>query len=242
MQDLAACLRRCGALVQCAQMPVIVEPNFREHFSIASATPAYRRLLAAAPGEFVGSVSRLAAIVELLSEGVRAAFAEQGLPLPPWRRAKSVMSKWGMGPNAHGRPHSLNDQSRMWGCARAVTVLNDEPYQSSDRLRKPKTYRAVDVGCIMDPGNCWTHPLDPGVPPAASEDEGAPFVSPNKRAAAGVPVPPPPPPRKADSAARRERGPSQRDCSEGAQVSFVTKTGLLNSVSSTRFRPKCFMC
>ena len=87
-------------------MPVIVEPNLREHFSIASATPAYRRLLAAAPGEFVGSVSRLAALVELLSEGVRAAFAEQCLPLPPWRRAKSVMSKWGMGPHAHGRPHA----------------------------------------------------------------------------------------------------------------------------------------
>ena len=84
------------------QMPVVVEPHFKENFSIASATPAYRRLLGAAPGEFVGSVSRLAAIVELLSEGVKRAFAEQGLPLPPWRRAKSVMSKWGMGPHAHG--------------------------------------------------------------------------------------------------------------------------------------------
>ena len=94
---------RCECHVQ---MPVIVEPNFREHFSIASATPAYRRLLAATPGEFVGSVSRLAALVELLSEGVRGAFAEQGLPLPPWRRAKSVMSKWGMGPHAHGGPRS----------------------------------------------------------------------------------------------------------------------------------------
>ena len=88
------------------QMPIVVEQNFRENFSIASATPAYERLLAAAPGEFAGSVSRLAAIVELLSEGVKRAFAEQGLPLPPWRRAKSVMSKWGMGPNAHGvTPH-----------------------------------------------------------------------------------------------------------------------------------------
>ena len=83
-------------------MPVVVEPHFRENFSIASATPTYRRLLGAAPGEYVGSVSRLAAIVELLSEGVKRAFAEQGLPLPPWRRAKSVMSKWGMGPHAQG--------------------------------------------------------------------------------------------------------------------------------------------
>ena len=86
-------------------MPIVVEQNFREHFSIASATPAYRRMLAAAPGEFVGSVSRLAAIVELLSDGVKRAFADQGLPLPPWRRSKSVMSKWGMGPNAHGESH-----------------------------------------------------------------------------------------------------------------------------------------
>lgn len=86
-------------------MPIVVEQDFREHFSIASATPAYRRMLAAAPGEFVGSVSRLAAIVVLLSDGVKRAFADQGLPLPPWRRSKSVMSKWGMGPNAHGELH-----------------------------------------------------------------------------------------------------------------------------------------
>ena len=94
-------------LIHLLQMPIVVEQNFREHFSIASSTPAYRRLLAAAPGEFAGSVSRLAAIVELLSDGVKRAFAEQGLPLPPWRRAKSVMSKWGMGPNAHGEKPSL---------------------------------------------------------------------------------------------------------------------------------------
>ena len=94
-------------LIHLLQMPIVVEQNFREHFSIASSTPAYRRLLAAAPGEFAGSVSRLAAIVELLSDSVKRAFAEQGLPLPPWRRAKSVMSKWGMGPNAHGEKPSL---------------------------------------------------------------------------------------------------------------------------------------
>lgn len=127
-------------------MPVVVEPHFRENFSIASATSTYRRLLGAAPGEYVGSVSRLAAIVELLSEGVKRAFAEQGLPLPPWRRAKSVMSKWGMGPHAHGesliffyshitcragaraaaleaRPPRVSCPSRAWGSMHTVRAV-----------------------------------------------------------------------------------------------------------------------
>ena len=110
------------------QMPIVVEQSFRENFSIASATPAYERLLAAAPGEFAGSVSRLAAIVELLSEGVKRAFAEQGLPLPPWRRAKSVMSKWGMGPNAHGVTPHLTAHPPLTFYAHCITT--DPPEMS----------------------------------------------------------------------------------------------------------------
>jgi uncharacterized protein (TIGR01615 family) len=85
-----------------SQTPVIVEAQFREHFAIAHPTPAYAVLLAAAPAEFVGSSERLAALAELLSAGVAVAFREQGLPLPPWRRAKSLLSKWALGPHGQG--------------------------------------------------------------------------------------------------------------------------------------------
>ncbi len=86
-----------------SQAPVIVEPQLREHFRIAHSTPEYDSLLSAAPGEFVGGAGRLAAVVELLSSAVAAAFKDQQLPLPPWRRTKSVLSKWGLGPAAAGK-------------------------------------------------------------------------------------------------------------------------------------------
>ena len=81
---------------------MIVEPQLREHFRIAHSTHTYDALLAAAPAEFVGGPGRLAAIVEVLSSAVAVAFKDQSLPLPPWRRAKSVLSKWGLGASAAG--------------------------------------------------------------------------------------------------------------------------------------------
>ena len=89
-----------------------MEPQLREHFRIAHSTPGYDSLLSAAPAEFVGGAARLAAIVELLSSAVAAAFKEQSLPLPPWRRTKSVLSKWGLGPAASGE----------WICDRLHTI------------------------------------------------------------------------------------------------------------------------
>lgn len=94
------CDEVCGAL----QTQVIVEPQFREHFRIAQTTPAHDALLAVAPAEFVGSAVRLGALVELMSAAVAAAFKEQQVPLPPWRRTKSVLSKWGLGSAAAGEP------------------------------------------------------------------------------------------------------------------------------------------
>lgn len=81
---------------------MIVEAQFREHFAIAHTTPSYAMLLAAAPAEFVGSAARLTALVELLSGALAAAFRDQGLPLPPWRRSRSVLSKWALGHDGFG--------------------------------------------------------------------------------------------------------------------------------------------
>jgi hypothetical protein len=81
---------------------VVVEAQFREHFQLAHATPAFAQLLAAAPAELVATRARLAQLVQLLSGAVAEAFAAQGLPLPPWRKPKSVLSKWGLLPPAEG--------------------------------------------------------------------------------------------------------------------------------------------
>ncbi|KAK9830187.1 hypothetical protein WJX72_010189 [[Myrmecia] bisecta] len=76
------------------QRDVVVEPRFKEQFQIAHSTPAYDALLQAVPLDFVGTSTRLRALVELLCAEVAAAFQEQDRPLPPWRKLSSVLSKW----------------------------------------------------------------------------------------------------------------------------------------------------
>ncbi|GBF95594.1 hypothetical protein Rsub_08575 [Raphidocelis subcapitata] len=86
--DAAGC--GCGLLPE----PLVVEPHFREQFVIAHPTPAYEELLQAVPHCFVGTVARLEAAVSLLCEEMAAAFKTQGLPVPPWRSKRAMLSKW----------------------------------------------------------------------------------------------------------------------------------------------------
>eukprot|EP00887_Chlorella_sp_A99_P005466 scaffold1.g5466.t1 len=77
-----------------AHTPCLADPAFREQFALAQPTRGFENLLKAAPAEFVGSTLRLRALVELLCAEMAEVFHSQGLPLPPWRRVESMLSKW----------------------------------------------------------------------------------------------------------------------------------------------------
>lgn len=72
----------------------IVDTNFREHFRIPHPTTTYAALLNAIPEEFVGTAAKLQPLVQLITQQMTQAFTKQGLTCPPWRQAKSVLSKW----------------------------------------------------------------------------------------------------------------------------------------------------
>jgi hypothetical protein len=42
----------------------------------------------------VGTVDALAVVVSVMAEAVRGSFACMGLPLPPWRESRALLSKW----------------------------------------------------------------------------------------------------------------------------------------------------
>ncbi len=46
------------------------------------------------PEEFVGTAAKLQPLVQLITQQMTQAFVKQGLTCPPWRQAKSVLSKW----------------------------------------------------------------------------------------------------------------------------------------------------
>jgi uncharacterized protein (TIGR01615 family) len=72
----------------------LVDPAFREQFEVGQPTAAYAAALAAAPAVFVGSALRLQALASALCREIVAAYAEQGLSLPPWRKPTAMFSRW----------------------------------------------------------------------------------------------------------------------------------------------------
>lgn len=75
---------------------IIVEADLRSHFVIANATPQYQRLLDELPSEFVGTFSRLLEIIDFMAVKLNSSFVARKMDTPPWRRAKSIASKWSM--------------------------------------------------------------------------------------------------------------------------------------------------
>ncbi|CAL8470543.1 g10085 [Coccomyxa elongata] len=164
-----------GSLNSAVTAPVIVEPQLREHFRIAHSTHAYEALLAAAPAEFVGGPGRLAAIVEVLSSAVAAAFKDQSLPLPPWRRAKSVLSKWGLGPSAAGAKDGATPFNSPTKRAAAVALPPPQPAAARYMAR---TRAAGPDGRRERPGRHQQQQLPhkgyaaPQLPPDAAQGRG----------------------------------------------------------------------
>jgi hypothetical protein len=73
---------------------IIIDPTFQEQFRIPVASPRYSAVLEVLPRIYVGDCSQIKPLVEAVCAEMQAAFAEQGVQLPPWRRGSSMLSKW----------------------------------------------------------------------------------------------------------------------------------------------------
>jgi uncharacterized protein (TIGR01615 family) len=73
---------------------LLIEFNLRQQFSIASPTERFAAALSMVPDEFVGTKASLMELISLLSFEVEQAFKDRNMCLPPWRQARSLLSKW----------------------------------------------------------------------------------------------------------------------------------------------------
>jgi len=99
---------------------VIVEADLRSHFVIANATPQYQRLLDELPSEFVGTFSRLLEIIDFMAVKLNSSFVARQMDTPPWRRAKSIASKWSM----PIEDHHLHNTGSVSGSPMNATYTN----------------------------------------------------------------------------------------------------------------------
>lgn len=77
-----------------AEEEVIIDPTFRDNFVIAHPSPRYSAALEALPPVFIGTLSTVQPLVELLCAEMALAFKEAGIVMPPWRSLRSMMTKW----------------------------------------------------------------------------------------------------------------------------------------------------
>lgn len=73
---------------------LIVDMDFRSQFEMAKPTRAYKELTDTLPCVFVGSEAKLGKIITLLSSAAKESLRENGLHVPPWRKASYMESKW----------------------------------------------------------------------------------------------------------------------------------------------------
>ena len=74
---------------------IVVDPLFGQLFKLGKPSPRYHAFHAACvPETFVGTLNMMLTLVKAAAGAVLLSFAEADMPLPPWRRANSLMSRW----------------------------------------------------------------------------------------------------------------------------------------------------
>ena len=113
----------------------------REQFAIPQATEHYQELVRMLPAEFVGTPACLVPLVQLMCAEMSASFTTRGLTCPPWRHAKSLLSKW---LPSKARPRASRDSFLKSAHTALFVVAVAEGHRSSTAW---KACRGVSTSC-----------------------------------------------------------------------------------------------
>ncbi|KAK6227964.1 hypothetical protein SCA6_000304 [Theobroma cacao] len=73
---------------------LIIDIDFRSHFEIARAVDSYDRILNSLPVVYVGSLTRLKQLLQLMVDAARSSLKQNSMPFPPWRSLAYLQAKW----------------------------------------------------------------------------------------------------------------------------------------------------
>ncbi|KAK8549499.1 hypothetical protein V6N13_027251 [Hibiscus sabdariffa] len=73
---------------------LIIDIDFQSHFEIARAVDSYDRILNSLPVVYVGSLTRLKQLLQLMVEAARTSLKQNAMPFPPWRSLAYLQAKW----------------------------------------------------------------------------------------------------------------------------------------------------
>ncbi|XWS65994.1 hypothetical protein CRYUN_Cryun05aG0162000 [Craigia yunnanensis] len=87
---------------------LIIDIDFRSHFEIARAVDSYDRILNSLPVVYVGSLTRLKQLLQLMVEAARLSLKQNSMPFPPWRSLAYLQAKWHSSYQQHFAPDEHN--------------------------------------------------------------------------------------------------------------------------------------
>ncbi|XVF75339.1 hypothetical protein PTKIN_Ptkin13bG0180100 [Pterospermum kingtungense] len=122
---------------------LIIDIDFRSHFEIARAVDSYDRILNSLPVVYVGSLTRLKQLLQLMVDAARSSLKQNSMPFPPWRSLAYLQAKWHssyerqFSPNEHNiRGNIFSDHKQCNGHLRRLqSSLQSE--LEAERLLKP---------------------------------------------------------------------------------------------------------
>ncbi|XP_002526155.2 uncharacterized protein LOC8285109 isoform X1 [Ricinus communis] len=73
---------------------LIVEMDFKSQFELARPTQAYKDIINNLPSIFIATEDRLNKVISFVCSALKESLKENGIYIPPWRKAKYMQSKW----------------------------------------------------------------------------------------------------------------------------------------------------
>ncbi|XP_022765168.1 uncharacterized protein LOC111310208 [Durio zibethinus] len=73
---------------------LIIDIDFRSHFEIARAVDSYDRILNSLPVVYMGSLTMLKQLLQLMVDAARSSLKQNSMPFPPWRSLAYLEAKW----------------------------------------------------------------------------------------------------------------------------------------------------
>lgn len=73
---------------------LIVDIDFRSHFKIARAIASYDAIFNSLPVIYIGSMSKLKRLLQIMVDAAKFSLKQNSMPLPPWRSLPYLQAKW----------------------------------------------------------------------------------------------------------------------------------------------------
>lgn len=149
----------------------VIDPAFAQAFQVVSPTPRYAFLLSAVPALLVAPLPRVLRAVLLLGAELARCFEAKDLPLPPWRHADALATRYDTATSAEVRPDGVavpapSAASSAAPSAAARKQQRDAEQRERVQLRLLKL--GVPASAIAAAGAELSEPRSPPTPEAAA--------------------------------------------------------------------------